>query len=607
MNRRIVMFARSAFMGLLALTAACGGSNMGSGFRNAPTITSVMPAAGSPLGGALVTIAGTDFATSPAPTVTFGAAAATLVGSTADSLTVTAPAHAAGAVDVTVTNGDGQVSNGLTFTYQEGTPPPAVGSISPASGSTTGGRTVSIAGSSFSASPAIPRVAFGGEFATVVTATATLITATIPAHAPGAVAVTVTNPDAQASTLPAAFTYVAAPVLVSLSPNSGSTGGGEQVDLIGTSFDVGTAPVVTFGNTPALVATGSTATSITVLTPAQGEGVVDVTVTNSDGLASTLVNGFTFKAPVGNAPTVRNVTNDATGLPSGAAAGGEAVTITGTNFAPGATVHFGAAAATDVAFVSTTTLTATAPLAQPGGTVDVTVALPGTGLAGTIVRGFTFLLAAPQVTAVSVNSSPPAGGGLLLVKGLHLQASSTVTFGGIPATVTEFAPGVPPGGDLLTVIVPPSPLLPGVADGFVSVVVSNPDGQSSTLPPSVSPDGTPWPANFHYGPPPVLTAFSPSIGRGLDVALTGAGFSSDATGARAGLQVLFSGPSFAILQIRKCPNAADTACPPGVVSPTPTSLLATIPSSQLTPGNYAFVLTTFDGQSAMAPGVFVVP
>jgi len=318
------MFARSAFMGLLALTAACGGSSMGSGTRNAPDIISVTPAAGSPLGGALVTIAGTDFATSPAPMVTFGAAAAPLVGSTVDSLTVISPAHAAGAVAVTVTNGDGQVSNGLTFTFQVGTPSPTVGSVSPATGSTAGGRTVSIAGSSFSVSPANPRVRFGDQFAVVITATATLITASIPAHAPGAVAVTVTNPDAQASTLPAAFTYVAAPVLVSLSPNSGSTRGGEQVDLIGTSFDVATAPVVTFGNTPALVATGSTATSITVLTPAQGESLVDVTVTNSDGLASTLVNGFAFKAPVGNAPAVGNVTDDTTGRPPGAAASGEA-------------------------------------------------------------------------------------------------------------------------------------------------------------------------------------------------------------------------------------------------------------------------------------------
>ena len=100
-----------------------------------------------------------------------------------------------------------------------------------------------------------------------------------------------------------------------------------------------------------------------------------------------------------------------------------------------------------MAFVSTTTLTATTPLAQAGGAVDCHLALPGTGLAGTIARGFTFLLAAPRVTTFSVSSSPPAGGGLLLVKGLNLQASSTVAFGATSATVAEFAPGVPPGGD----------------------------------------------------------------------------------------------------------------------------------------------------------------
>jgi len=587
----------------LALSA-CGGG--GGGGTLSPSLTGISPASCPVGGGTAVTLTGTGF--QAGATVGFGGAAGTAVAvASATSIIATCPARAAGPLSVVVTNADGQVSNGLTFTYQVGTPPPGVGSVSPASGSTAGGRTVSIAGSSFSASPANPRVSFGGDFATVVTATATLIIATVPAHAPGTVAVTVENPDTQTATLPFAFTYVAPPVVASLSPTSGSTGGGERIDLTGTSFDMGTAPVVTFGNTPALVADAPTATSITIVTPPHGEGVVDVTVTNSDGLASTLVNGFTYKAPAGNAPTVRNVTNDATGLPSGAAAGGEAVTLTGTNFAPGATVHFGAAAATDVAFVSTTSLTATTPLAQPGGTVDVTVALPGTGLAGTIARGFTFLLAAPRVTTLSVTSSTPAGGGLLLVKGLNLQASSTVTFGEIKATVTEFMPGVPPGGDVLTVIVPPSPLLPGVTDGFVSVVVGNPDGQSSTLAPSVSPDGTPWPANFHYGPPPVVDGFSPSTGRGLDVTLTGTGFSSDATGARSGMQVLMSGPSFDILRIRRCPNAADPACLPGVVSPTPTSLVVTIPSSQLNPGNYGFIVTNFDGQSAMAPGAFVVP
>jgi hypothetical protein len=55
------------------------------------------------------------------------------------------------------------------------------------------------------------------------------------------------------------------------------------------------------------------------------------------------------------------------------------------------------------------------------------------------------------------------------------------------------------------------------------------------------------------------------------------------------------------------PNATDPVCLAGVVSPAPTSLVATIPAGQLNPGNYAFIVTNFDGQTSMAPGVFVVP
>jgi len=203
------------------------------------------------------------------------------------------------------------------------------------------------------------------------------------------------------------------------------------------------------------------------------------------------------------------------------------------------------------------------------------VALVGSGLAGTITRGFTFLGPAPHAIAFDVRGSPPAGGGSLRIRGLDIDASSTVTFGGIPATVTTFTPDVITGSGVLTVVVPPFTLAPGATDGFASVVVTNADGQSSTRTPDVSADGTPWPANFHYGPPPVVTGLSPSIiGPGVDVTITGSGFSSDLAGARAGLQVQLSGPSFAIIPVRTCPNDADPACPAGVVSPSPTSLVA---------------------------------
>ena len=270
-----------------------------------------------------------------------------------------------------------------------GAPPPALSGISPAACPVGGGIEVTLTGTGFQAGAA---VAFGGAAATAaVVAKATSITATCPAHAAGPASVIVTNADGRSAALAGAFAYVASPRLVSLHPGSGSTGGGDPIELTGTGFDVSPVPVVTFGGTLAVAAGGGTATSITVISPPHGEGAVDVTVTNADGQASTLASGFTYRPPDPSAPTVTNVVNDATGLPSGSVAGGEAVTISGTNFAPGATVLFGAAPATDVAFVSTTTLAARTPLDQPPGTVAVTVTLPGTGLVGTILRGFTFL------------------------------------------------------------------------------------------------------------------------------------------------------------------------------------------------------------------------
>jgi len=55
----------------------------------------------------------------------------------------------------------------------------------------------------------------------------------------------------------------------------------------------------------------------------------------------------------------------------GPAAGGTSVTITGRNFAAGATVRFGSVAATNVVVKSSTSITATSPAGS--GTVDVIV------------------------------------------------------------------------------------------------------------------------------------------------------------------------------------------------------------------------------------------
>jgi hypothetical protein len=129
------------------------------------------------------------------------------------TITATTPAHAAGAVDVVVTNPDtqaGTLTNGFTYTAPPGAP--AVSGVVPASGQVTGGDVVTITGTGFVTGAT---VTFGGVAVTGVTVVDPItITATTPAHAAGPVNVVVTNPDTQTGTLTNGFTYTAPPTTV---------------------------------------------------------------------------------------------------------------------------------------------------------------------------------------------------------------------------------------------------------------------------------------------------------------------------------------------------------------------------------------------------------
>ena len=145
------------------------------------------------------------------------------------------------------------------------------------------------------------------------------------------------------------YTYVVAPTVSSVAPNSGLAAGGTAVTITGTNFAAGAT--VKFGSTAATNVVVVSSTTITATTPAGSAGAVTVTVT-ANGQSGSLTNGFTYVVP----PTVTSVAPT-----SGSTAGGTAVTITGTNFVAGATVTFGSAAATNVVVVNSTTITATTP------------------------------------------------------------------------------------------------------------------------------------------------------------------------------------------------------------------------------------------------------
>ena len=106
-------------------------------------------------------------------------------------------------------------------------------------------------------------------------------------------------------------------------------------------------------------------------------------ISNGDGVpsvASSILLSSSSSAPP---PTVTGISPA-----SGTAAGGTAVTITGTGFLAGATVSLGGTPATGVTVVSGTTITATTP-AHAAGAVDVVVS-NAEQHAGTLPNGYTY-------------------------------------------------------------------------------------------------------------------------------------------------------------------------------------------------------------------------
>ena len=377
------------------------------------TVTSVSPNTGTTAGGTSVTITGTNFATGA--TVTFGSNAATnVVVVSGTQITATTPAGTAGAVTVTVTNpgvAGGSLASGFTYVVI-----PTVTSVSPNTGTTAGGTSVTITGTNFAAGAT---VTIGSNAATnVVVVSGTQITATTPAGSIGAVTVTVTV-NGQAGSLASGFTYVAPPTVTSVSPNVGTTAGGTSVTITGTNFVTGAT--VTFGSNAATNVTIVSSTQITAATPAGAAGAVTVTVTNPGSLVGSLTNGYTYVV----VPTVASITPN-----NGPIGGGTSVTITGTNFAAGATVTIGSNAATNVTIVSSTQITATTP-AHAAGAATVTVTV--NGQSGSLTNGFTYL-GAPTVTSLSPNNGPTAGGTSVTITGTNFAAGATVTFGATAAT-----------------------------------------------------------------------------------------------------------------------------------------------------------------------------
>ncbi|MCF8170586.1 MAG: IPT/TIG domain-containing protein, partial [Methylotenera sp.] len=262
-----------------------------------PTVTAVNPSSGSTAGGTSVTITGTNLTNASA--VTLGGNACTpLSANTSTSVTCTTPAGSAGTASVLVTTPGGTNSANTLFTYVTPVSAPTVTAISPASGTTAGGSTVTITGTNLTNASA---VTIGGNACTPLSAnTATSVTCTTSAGSAGTASVLVTTPGGtnSANTLFTYFTPVSAPTVTAISPTSGTTAGGISVTITGTNLT--NASAVTVGGNACTPLSNNTSTSVTCTTPAGSAGTASVLVTTPGGTnsANTL---FTYTANANSA------------------------------------------------------------------------------------------------------------------------------------------------------------------------------------------------------------------------------------------------------------------------------------------------------------------
>jgi hypothetical protein len=466
-------------------------------FAVAPTVTSVVPNTGSTAGGTAIVITGTGFGTSGSPLVT----AVTVGGTPATAfavvdnttLNVTTPAHAAGQVDIVVTTDAANTNTSADdFTYLT---PPTITGVSPNSGSTAGGNTVTITGTGFTG---VTQVNFGGTLTGAFNVGATSLDVLAPAHAVGTVDISITTANGTtANTTADDYTYTAAgPNITSISPTTGSIGGGTIVTINGTGFTGATG--VSFGATPATTFTVNTDVKITATAPAHAAGTVHISVTTPAGTSpDTSADNFQYGTVL---PVVTSISP--TGGPVG---GGNTVTVNGTGFTGATLVTFGGSAGTSVSVVNDTQLTVIAP-PHLAGSVDVLVTtLSGTS-ANTAADNYLYGAAAPTITSVAPSSGPLSGGNTVTITGTGLTGATGVTFGGVAGTSINVA-----SDTSLTVVAPTH------AAGVVDIVVTTSIGSNA----NTAAD------NYTYSNAPFITDLSPAsgpIGGGTIVTITGVGF-----------------------------------------------------------------------------------
>ena len=187
------------------------------------------------------------------------------------------------------------------------------------------------------------------------------------------------------------------------------------------------------------------------------------------------VVGFSIGGITTQTPTVTSIAPTGGGV-----AGGDQVTIMGTNFSPGATALFGTAP-TGLSLVNCvvtppTSMTCNTP-AFNSGPKDLTI-VNVDGKNGSLLGAYTYSINDPTITSISPATTTTNGNTTVTITGSDFEAGAQVNVGG-PLAPT----GIGLFGD--NVVVSPTSITfttPAIAVGAADVEVRNPDGGNATDP-----------------------------------------------------------------------------------------------------------------------------
>ncbi|MBI4854976.1 MAG: IPT/TIG domain-containing protein [Acidobacteria bacterium] len=197
------------------------------------------------------------------------------------------------------------------------------------------------------------------------------------------------------------------PILNFVNPPRGSSTGGTKVTLGGQNYRPGVKVFFDDIDTKAELVNELT---LSLMTPPHDIGLIDIRITNSDGMTTLFPRAFEYITPPPQGPTVNFASPD-----RGPTTGGTSLKISGNNFQRGAKVFLGNKEL-PTTFIDINFLMVTTPLRNPG-PVNVLVINPD-GQIAELADAFTYEGAVPPPVAkiTSVENIVSAGGAPTTIK-----------------------------------------------------------------------------------------------------------------------------------------------------------------------------------------------